>query len=168
MIGLLGAVWGLVGFSLLLGYTIVRLAPLALETFSYQLQWYHWLVLVLNTLLMAYYEGYRGFQKGFSPRVAARAKYLLHHPNVWHALLGPLFCMGYFFTSTQRQRATISLTVFIILLILLVRVLDQPWRGIVDIGVVVGLTWGLISLLIFSVQAFSSEAFDYSPEVPEE
>jgi hypothetical protein len=32
----------------------------------------------------------------------------------------------------------------------------------------VGLAWGLISLLIFAVQAFRVREFPYPPEVPEE
>ena len=150
MIGILGALWGLVGFSTLLAYTIFRLTPIAVDTFSYDLHWYHWVVLVINTLFMAYFEGYRGFQKGFSPRVAARAKHIKNHPNIFHALLGPLYCASYIYTSKRRKIATYSLTIGIIILIILVRQLDQPWRGIVDAGVVVGLTWGLVSLLIFS------------------
>jgi hypothetical protein len=165
--GVLGAVWGIAGFSLLLGYTIYRLAPMAIATFSYPLSWYHWGALLVNTLAMAYLEGYRGFQKGFSPRVAARAKYLYDHPNLGYALLAPFFCFGYFHTSKKRQTVAISLTVGIVILVLLVRLLEQPWRGIVDAGVVVGLTWGLVSVFIFSVLAFTSTEFDTSPAVPE-
>jgi DMSO/TMAO reductase YedYZ heme-binding membrane subunit len=54
-----------------------------------------------------------------------------------------------------------------VILVLLVRLIQQPWRGIIDLGVVVGLAWGLISLLVFSVLAFTSKVFPYSPEVPE-
>lgn len=168
LLGSLGAVWGIAGFSLLLGYCILRLAPIALEIFSQPLRWYHWLGLLLNLGVMAYYEGYRGFQKGFSPRVAARARYLAYHPNALHVLLGPLFCLGYFYTSRRRQVGVIGLTLGIIVLILVVRLLDQPWRGIVDAGVVVGLSWGLVSLVVFSVLAFVQADFEYSPEVPGE
>lgn len=164
--GSLGAVWGISGFSLLLGQAIVRLAAVAMEIFSQPLYWYHWLGLLLIMLLMAYFEGYRGFQKGLSPRVAARARYLVYHPQALHVLLGPLFCVGYFYSSKRRKTKAISLTTGIIILILLVRLLDQPWRGIIDAGVVVGLSWGLVSLLIFSVLAFTRAKFDYSPEVP--
>ena|SRR5688572_21363035 len=168
VVGSLGAVWGITGFALLLGYCILRLGPIALDAFSQPLRWYHWLALLLNVGLMAYLEGYRGFQKGFSPRVAARARYLVYHPNILHVLLAPLFCLGYFYTSRRRKLAVISLTLGIIMLILLVGLLDQPWRGIVDAGVVVGLTWGLVSLLIFSVLALTRADFGYSPEVPGE
>lgn len=164
--GVLGAIWGVIGLSLLLVYAIFRLSPIALETFSYPLRWYHWVILLTVTILMAYFEGYRGFQKGFSPRAAARAKHLVHRPNLLHTLLGPFFCLSYFYTSKRRQRASISLTAGIIILVLLVRLLNQPWRGIIDAGVVVGLSWGIVSLLVFSVLAFTSAEFDYSPEVP--
>ena len=100
--------------------------------------------------------------------MAARARYLAYHPKTLHVLLGPLFCIGYFYSSKRRKRVAISVTTGIIALILLVRLLDQPWRGIVDAGVVVGLTWGLVSLLIFSVLAFTRVEFRYSPEVPDE
>jgi len=167
-IGVFGALWGLAGVFLLIGSAIYRLAPLALETFSYDLAWYHWAALALSVLFMAYSEGYRGFQQGFSPRVAARARYLKTHPNVWRVLLGPFFCMGYFHATRKRKIVSMSLTAGIVILILAVRAIDQPWRGIIDAGVVVGLGWGLISLLIFSLLAFFSAACPYTPEVPEE
>ncbi len=167
IIGLLGAGWGLIGFALLLIYTILRLLPLALEAFRQQLQWYHWAVLIINTLFMAYAEGYRGFQKGLSPRVVARAKYLKNKATLLYALLGPLYCMGYFYIGKRRQISTITLTLVIIGFIFLVRLLDQPWRGIIDVGVILGLSWGLVSLVIFTVQAFTAATFDYSPEVPD-
>jgi DMSO/TMAO reductase YedYZ heme-binding membrane subunit len=114
---------------------------------------------------MAYAEGYRGFQKGFSPRVAARAKYLKDKPDLMRSLLAPFFCMGYFHASRKRKIVSISLTIAIIGLVLMVGRVPQPWRGIIDVGVVIGLAWGIISLFIFTVQAFTSKEFKYSPEV---
>jgi len=167
MIGVVGAVWGLAGVSLLLGSAIYRLSLLVIEGFSYHFLWYHWVMLVLVVLFMAYFEGYRAFQKGFSPRVAARARYLRDHPHTPYILAAPLFCMGYFHASGRRRVTSISVTAGIVVLVLLVRLLQQPWRGIIDLGVVVGLAWGLVSLIIFSVLAFSSKIFPYSAEVPE-
>jgi len=165
MIGLFGAIWGIAGFILLLIYTLFRLTPIAVESFSYPFMWFHWLVLIVNTALMAYYEGYRGFQKGFSPRVAARARYLRNHPTLLDVVLAPLFCMGYFHATKRRKIATIILTITIVVLIIIIRQFNQPWRGIIDVGVVVGLGWGLVSVVIFSIIAFTNPAFDVSPEV---
>jgi len=162
-----GAFWGLAGVVLLLGSAVYRLTPLAVEAFSYPWSWYHWLSFLLILLFMAYAEGYRAFQQAFSPRVAARARYLRDHPNLLHTLLAPLFCMAYFHAPRRRQITSLSVTAGIIILVVLVRFLSQPWRGIIDGGVVVGLAWGLVSLAIFGYQAFTAEDFPYSPEVPE-
>ena len=64
-------------FLLLLGSAVYRLTPIALDALSSPLEWRHWTVLAAVLFFMAYAEGYRAFQLGFSPRVAARARYLL-------------------------------------------------------------------------------------------
>ena len=53
-----------------------------------------------------------------------------------------------------------------IALIILVRFLSQPWRGIVDAGIVAGLSWGFIALLAFSLQAFTVGEFKHSLQLP--
>jgi hypothetical protein len=143
------------------------MTPMAISAFTFEFRWYHTIALSLVVLFMAYVEGYRAFQQGFSPRVAARARYLQHHGCLSHLIFAPLFCMGFFHATRRRQVTSISVTAGIILLVLLVRLLDQPWRGIVDAGVVVGLAWGLVSLAVFGFQALTAGTFPYSPEVPE-
>ncbi len=167
MRGTFGALWGLLGVLLLLGGAVYRLAPLAVDAFTHEFAWYHWSGLLLFVLFMAYAEGYVGFQQRFSPRVAARTRYLKEHPQTISLILAPFFCMGYFHATKRRQITSLSLTFGIIILIILVRFLPQPWRGIVDAGVVVGLVWGVLSLIIFSVLAFRGGPFPYSPEVPD-
>lgn len=161
------ALWGVSGVALLLGSAIYRLAPLAWEALNSRLCWHHMIFLLLALTFMAYFEGYRAFQQGFSPRVAARARYLWTHSNLVHAAFAPLFCMGYFHAPRRRRITSISVTAGIIILVVLVRLLPQPWRGIIDAGVVVGLAWGLITLGVFSVQAFTCDRFDYSPDLPQ-
>jgi hypothetical protein len=167
-VGLFGVIWGLTGVFLLFVNAIVRLAPFTIDAFLYQWFWYHWLAFVLLTLILAYVKGYRALQRGFSPRVAARARYLRDHPDLLRVILAPLFCMGYFDASRKRQLVTISVTAAIISLIAFVRILQQPWRGIIDGGVIVGLVWGIVSLCFFSFQAMVSKRFDYAPDVPDE
>ncbi len=166
MSGAFGSLWGLAGVFLLLGSAAYRLSFLAVDAFSYEFKWHHWASLALIVIFMAYAEGYKGFQQRFSPRVAARARYLKDHPRPLFAFLAPLFCMGYIHATRRRMITSISLTLGIILLIIAVRLLSQPWRGIIDAGVVIGLLWGVISLLYFSLKAFTSESFDHPPEVP--
>jgi hypothetical protein len=164
--GTLGAFWGLAGVFALLVSACLRLWPKTVAAFSQPFAWYHWAALVVIVLGMAYAEGYKGFQKAFSPRTAARARHLRQNPRIDHVILAPFFCMGYFHATKRRKITSISLTLGIIVLIILVSALSQPWRGIIDAGVVVGLVWGIISLIMFSIQAFSTAEFPYSAEVP--
>lgn len=169
MAGLIGVIWGFLGVVGLISYSVIRLSYLAMDAFAHTLLGHHWLALAGIIVFMAYSEGYRGFQQAFSPRTVARALYLYRHPTALRVLLAPLFCMGYFHIIKRRQIVIIGLTVFIIVLIILVRLLHQPWRGIVDAGVVVGLTWGLVSLILFAGKALmNSDSFPYSPDVPRE
>jgi hypothetical protein len=163
---LAGPLWGIAGVILLLVSAVYRLTPRAWEAYSYPWSWYHWFTFGAIVVFMAYFEGYRAFQQGFSPRVAARARYLRSHPRFVHVLFAPLFCMAYFHAQRRRQIVSLSVTAGIIILIILVRLLAQPWRGMVDGGVIIGLAWGLASLLYFSYQAFTAAHFPYSPEVP--
>lgn len=164
--GVFGAVWGLVGVSALLGSAIWRLSPYALELADLELTTLQWALLVANVVFMAHSEGYKGFQQNFSPRVAARTRYLADHPHPLRTLLAPLFCMGFFHATRRRLIVSYVLTTMIICLVVLVRMLEQPWRGIVDAGVVVGLAWGLVAYWISLARAFGTGTFDHDPEVP--
>jgi hypothetical protein len=168
IIGLCGALWGVVGVVALLGFAVLRLMSRVLDMLGYDLRWYHWLTLLLVVFFMAYTEGYRGFQRAFAPRVAARAKYVYDYPRLLYVLAAPVFCMGYFHIHRRRQIGILVLTSVIVLIIGLMRFVDQPWQGIMDAGVVVGLTWGIVSVSIYSVLAFTSEAFGYASEVPDQ
>lgn len=168
MLRLCGALWGVGGIVALLGFAVFRLSRMILDMWTYDFSWYHWGSLVIMVVGMAYSEGYRGFQRAFAPRTAARARYLYHAPRLLHVLLAPAFCMGYFYTHRRHQIVAVSLTAGVLFAVVLLRFFPQPWRGIVDTGVVVGLTWGIISVLLYTLRAFTTTSFPYSPEVPEQ
>ena len=149
----------------MLVFAIVRLAPVALEAYETRLDMLHWIVAALVVVLMAYAEGYRGFQLRFSPRTAARVRYLRDRPGVLRSLLAPLFAMGFFQANRRTKTVAYAGTFGIVGLVLLVRVLGQPWRGIIDLGVVVGLTWGTVSLMLSIVTALTRNTYPVSPEV---
>ncbi|MDF2182613.1 hypothetical protein [Neptuniibacter sp. CAU 1671] len=167
MLGNVAALWGITGICLILGSAIYRLSGIALETFSVPLEWYHWAAIVGSMIFMGFAEGYRGFQQAWSPRVAARVLFLSGNVSPVRFFLAPLFCMGFFAIKRRRMIVTYCLTGGIICMVLLVHQLNQPWRGIIDLGVVTGLIWGLASLLVFVFQAFFGEGFSHSPEMPE-
>jgi hypothetical protein len=133
----------------ILGRALVALTPIALEPIlAGSLREGHWALLLGWVGLMAYSEGYRGFHLRFSPRVVHRAHELGRRPNVLRVLLAAPFCIGYFSASRRVLLTSWGVTLGVLTLVLLVRQLDQPWRGIVDAGVVVGLALGLLSLFV--------------------
>lgn len=165
--GIFGAAWGLTGVTALLFFAVYRLSAMTVTSFAHDLDWRHWILLVINTLFMAYSEGYRGFQKGYSPRVVARARYLLANPAPHRVILAPLFVMGYFSATRRRLISTYVLTVMIVTLIIIFQQLIQPWRGMLDFGVIVGLAWGIIAIAVFALRAFTGAPFDHSPDLPD-
>ncbi|MDA0279025.1 MAG: hypothetical protein O3C29_01070 [Proteobacteria bacterium] len=127
----------------------------------------HWLALAFSVIYMAYAEGYKGFHLGFAPRVVVRARYLANNPRPLHVLLAPLFCMGYIYATRKRQILSFALTTMIICFVLIARSMPQPWRGIVDAGVVVGLVIGVLSIAYFLIISSNDPArLTISAEVP--
>ncbi len=163
--GRLGATWGAVGVTGLLLVAIVRIAPRAVAAYETGLDRTQWIVTVVFAVFMAYSEGYRGFQRRFSPRTAARVRYLRDRPALLRSLLAPLFAMGFFHANRRTRIIAYGLTSGIVVLVLLVRLLEQPWRGIIAVGVVLGLTWGVVSLAASIVTALTRDEYPVSPEV---
>lgn len=160
-------IWGTGGVALILGRAILRISEIAREPFENgQLEQWHWIPLVIWTIFMAYSEGYRGFQKKFSPRVVARAEYLGNHPTIARVVFAPLICMGLVLATKKRLIVSWSLIGGIFVLVLIIQTFGTPWRGIIDFGVVVGLTWGLISLLWYVVKALMGQGPNVDPEMP--
>lgn len=163
--GLFGALWGLLGMVALLGSAVLRLAPKVAEALASPLSTGQWAALAVWIAFMAFAEGYRGFQRGFSPRMAARARHLFAHPSALRVALAPFFCVGFFDAPRRRRAVAWGVTLGVALLVYLVRFVAQPWRGIIDAGVVVGLTWGLVSVLWYGARAFVGSGAAIDPEV---
>lgn len=144
-------VWGILGVLALLGEAIYRLTPRVLDLRDSHLTTLQWSVLVGWVAFNAYSEGYRGFHQNFSPRVIVRAQHLSAHPRPIFVALAPLYCMGHIHATRRRMIVAWSLTLGIIALVIAVRALAEPWRGIVDAGVVVGLAIGSVSILYYWV-----------------
>ncbi len=71
-----------------------------------------------------------------------------------------------FFSSRKRLIVTYALSLGIIVLIIVFHQIIQPWRGILDAGVVVGLSWGIASLIWFSIEALGSGEYEFPAETP--
>ena len=163
--GWIGLVWGLGGFFLLLLFAIYRLAPIAWEAIQQPLNAVQYALLVGNSLFMAYSEGYKGFQRAYSPRVVARAWHILENPTFKLVLLAPFFCMAYFGSSRKRMMTSWILTIAIIILILIFHRLPDPWRGILDAGVVIGLSWGIAATMVVLFRQLAGKDQNLDPEL---
>lgn len=150
------AAWGIGGVCLLLSQALMRLTPWAIEPIVEGMPGWQWGLYVGWAVLNGYTEGYRGFQMRFSPRVVQRAFWLARNPRPLRLILAPIFCMSYFHATRRGKVVAWVLLLFIICAVLVVRALPQPWRGIVDGGVVLGLAWGLLAILYFWGRALSA------------
>jgi hypothetical protein len=161
------ASWGIVGVVALVGQALVRLAPMALEVLrDGELGTFHWAVLVAWVATNAYAEGIVGFHQKFSPRTVDRSLYLGRNPTWLRVVLAPLFCMGFFEASRRTKIVAWSLAGVIVLLVSMVRRLAQPWRGIIDAGVVVGLSVGIVSLVGLFLHAVVTKREPVLQDVP--
>ncbi len=148
---------------------IVRLLPRALEPIQDGSLGPMVIVAYAAAMLgLGYSEGYRGFQLSFSPRAVVRALYVARNPRPYLVLLAPLMAMGLIHGTRRRLIGSWLLLVGIVVLIALVGMLAQPWRGAVDAGVVVGLGWGTIATLVMFVRALRGTVPDMLAEVPGE
>ncbi len=155
------------GFTLILSVALLRLGSIAVESFAQPWGTLHYAVFALNLVFMAYTEGYKGFQNQYSPRFAARVLYLYRNASWVQALLAPLVAMSFFHATRRRLLTAWILTAGIVVLVLIYRSLPQPWRGILDAGVVLGLGWGLLATL-WSVFSAFRVGTDVDPEFSEQ
>ena len=162
------ASWGVIGVLALVGQALYRLTPLALVPLQQDML-NGWLLAlyIFWAVFNGYAEGYRGFQRAFSPRVVARAFYLARNPKPTHVILAPLFCMAMFHASRKRLYVAWGLFIGIVIVIIIIRQLAQPWRGIVDVGVVVGLAWGALSIIVLFLRALITNEVPPDDSLPD-
>jgi hypothetical protein len=106
---------------------------------------------IVTCLWFAYVEGYKGFQQKFSPLVVKRSFTL--KPGTqgvsWlHVVLAPIYSMGLIHATKKRKIVSWSVTLGVAAIVAAVKRLPYPWRNIVDAGVVVGLSWGSLSIVV--------------------
>lgn len=162
------AAWGTLGVLGLLAQALWRLTPRALEPFAdgslgpgTTALYFGWVA------FNVWAEGWRGFHQRFSPRVVARAFHLGRAPRAHFVVLAPLFCMSFFHATRRGVVVAWAMTTAIVALVLIVRTFPQPWRGIVDGGVVIGLALGSLSIVYFFARAAAGHDPPGGADLPE-
>jgi len=171
---IVGSLWGSFGVIMILANSMKRIIPIALEPLlpsaSTPLTQFQLAAYIAMCLWFAYVEGYKGFQLKFSPLVVSRSLTLKPGSSSFHHfLLGPFYSMGLFHATKRRQIISWSVSTGVICIVAAVKRLPYPWRNIIDAGVVVGLTWGSISIAIQWFKAiFLNKPPVMDPCLPEE
>jgi len=161
------ALWGTSGLAWLLYRAIVRLAPITQEALeSGAMGPGHWAFLIVWTAYMGYAEGWKGFHKRVGPRTASRAFYLAEERPLRHLIFAPIFCMALYHASRRTLIVRWALVTGIITLVVLIGQMPQPWRGIVDAGVVLGLAMGLCSVIYFFIRGLAGDVEELN-DLPE-
>jgi hypothetical protein len=162
------AAWGVVGVALLLLQAVVKLTVVAIDPFvtGRGLTPFEWAVCIAWIGVSLYSEGYRGFQKAFVPRTVARAFHLAAHPRPLFVVFAPAFAMALFHARPKRLVVSWMVVALIALAVVAVRHLPAPWRSIVDIGVVAGLAWGLVSLVSTFTRALRGDVPTFALDLP--
>lgn len=161
----IGAIWGIGGVATLLGFAIWRLLPYATELLTFELPLWQLIVLVIWCVFMIYTEGHQAFGKQLAPRVVARAQHISQHGNWNMIILAPLYCIGYFGAPKKRIIASYIVIVAIVSLVIAVRFVPEPWRAIIDAGVILGISCGIGYLLFYSLRALKTRKLVADPEI---
>mmetsp|Transcript_87240 Transcript_87240/g.182580 ORF Transcript_87240/g.182580 Transcript_87240/m.182580 type:complete len:285 (-) Transcript_87240:79-933(-) len=148
----LSSAWAILGVVAMLANGMKRLLPVAFQPFADGLDYGGWTAYALSAFFFAYVEGYRGFQMRFSPLVVRRAL-LLGEAPLLHKLLGPVYAMGLVHATSRRRGTSMSLMFVVFCLVAIVKRLPYPYRSILDIGVCVGLSWGMGSVLLLYLRS---------------
>lgn len=162
-------VWGVLGVMLLLSSGVWRVFPHAVEPLRADvgMSAFHATLYVACIVFNAYTEGYKAFQLVITPRVLARAQWLTDNPDRVHPLLAPVFVGGFF--GMQRRALIVRYVVLVVIVgvIIGMKFMPQPWRGIIDAGVVVGLGWGVVAMGIGLLRMVGGRMPEADPQLPE-
>lgn len=157
------AAWGLGATLLLIGEALFRLTPISLEASRHaDFTSFHGLVMAGWVVGNAYLEGWRGFHRKFAPRCIQAALEVAERGSLSRRLLCPLVCLGLYGVNRARLIGSWALVVGIVSLVVLVGSLPQPWRGIIDAGVVAGLAVGVGSLIFHAAVAVAFPSINES------
>jgi hypothetical protein len=86
--------------------------------------------------------------------------------KIHHYLLAPFYSMGLFHATKKRMIVSWSVTLGVAGIVSAVKKLPYPWRNIVDAGVVVGLTWGCVSIMAHYIKALVTGVTPADPALP--
>jgi hypothetical protein len=139
--------WTLLGVAALFATSIVRLGSRGIATIQRGLEWGEWSGLIFLTVAFVYGEGFRALDRRWVPRLLERALLLRDDPRLSVRLLAPLYGLALVGVGRGDLIRGWLVVAAILGAVLTVRVLPDPWRGIIDFAVAAALSWGLVAIL---------------------
>jgi hypothetical protein len=153
LLSAIAALWGLFGVLALLSFSVFRLGAIAFTFFDYPANVWHWVALLIWLLFMAY-------------SFAARLHWLVENPKPWLVVLAPVYAMGFIYASYKRMLISYLILLMVIGFVLIAEMLPAPWRAIMDAGVVLGLSWGVVAIFVATINVLFFSAGKVDPELP--
>jgi hypothetical protein len=145
--------WAIGGVAATLLEATARLGYTALRALGAGLTPLQWAAFITAAILLVYFEGHRALQRRFAPAVVTRGLQAGDALVGMATLLAPLYSISLVGDAPAQRGRTLGGIALIVVAVLLVRQLPQPWRGIVDGAVALALAWGLIALAIEVIRA---------------
>jgi len=90
--------------------------------------------------------------------VVTRALLLARSPQPHLVLFAPLYCMSFLHASTRGRRIAWITLVGIVACIAILQRVPMPYRGLVDGGVALALSWGSVALVLSFVRTLRTGA----------
>ena len=163
------------GGFLILGSAVLWLAPMALMPFQCRNSDMCRMLYISErvgyaacVIFSGYAAGYKACQLNFSPVYVQRALTLSHpRSSLIHRALAPFYAMGLIFASPCWLSTLWTATVLISLVVVLVRHLQYPQCSIFGAGIVTGLAWAAMSIVVLYVRAVAGlGAPGVDPQLP--
>lgn len=145
--GMVAPAWAIVGVSTLFAWAVYRLGGRGIAVIREGLGGAEWLALIALTFALVYVEGIRALDRRWVPALMDRVRDLRRERSLTVRLLAPLYGLSLIGLPRARLVRGWLGTSAIVLAIVLVRLLPEPWRGIVDFAVAAALAWGLAAIL---------------------
>ena len=139
--------WAVSGVAGLFAWAVYRLGARGLETLRSGLGVFEWTAAVVLTAAFVYGEGLVALDRRWVPRLFERARRLRGERRLLPRVLAPLYGLALLGSDRAEVARGWAGTLAIVVAVLVVRALPEPWRGIVDFSVAAALAWGLSAIV---------------------
>ncbi len=140
------------GVAAVLGWAAWRLGARGLAVVREGLTPTQWQVLAVLVLAFVIGEGVVALQRRWLPKVAGRAAMLSSRAPIALRVAAPAHAFGLVGVPMRvAVRAWLGVAA-VVLAVLAVRALPDPWRGMIDLAVAAALAWGAVAALSIGVR----------------